>query len=50
VIAQRISTIKNASKILVLENGYLVEQGNFDELMTLNRVFAGLAKRQVSEG
>ena len=33
VIAQRISTIRQANQILVIENGKIAEQGNHDELI-----------------
>lgn len=47
VIAHRLSTIINADKILVLKDGALVEEGNFESLMSQQGVFAGLAKRQM---
>ena len=33
VIAQRLSTIRQANQILVIENGKIAEQGNHDELI-----------------
>ena len=48
IIAQRLSTVQEASKILVMDHGRLVEQGTFDELMTENGVFAALARRQMA--
>ncbi len=35
VIAHRLSTIRLADRIIVLENGRIVEEGSFDELMAL---------------
>jgi ABC-type bacteriocin/lantibiotic exporter with double-glycine peptidase domain len=48
IIAQRLSTVQEASKILVMEHGRLVEQGSFDELMSQGGVFAALARRQLA--
>ena len=33
VVAHRLSTIKNADKILVIKNGMLIEAGNHEQLM-----------------
>ena len=46
VIAHRLSTVKNADKILVLEKGNLVESGTHDELLPLDGLYAHLYKIQ----
>ena len=46
VIAHRLSTVRNATRILVFENGRVVESGSFDDLVKQNGVFAGLARAQ----
>jgi ATP-binding cassette, subfamily B, beta-glucan exporter len=46
VIAHRLATIRNATKILVFQAGHIVEAGNFDELVAKNGVFAELARSQ----
>jgi subfamily B ATP-binding cassette protein MsbA len=42
IIAHRLSTIMNADKIFVLDQGKLVEQGNHDELLAENGIYANL--------
>ncbi|MCR5627239.1 MAG: NHLP bacteriocin export ABC transporter permease/ATPase subunit [Lachnospiraceae bacterium] len=46
VIAHRLSTIRNCDRIIVLDEGRIVEDGNYDELMAKNGYFAELVKRQ----
>jgi ATP-binding cassette subfamily B protein len=46
VIAHRLATVQQADKILVLEHGRLVEQGQHAELVKLGGVYAGLAALQ----
>ena len=48
VIAHRLSTVKNADRIYVLDKGAIVESGSFEELMEKKGVFANLAKRQIA--
>lgn len=42
IIAHKISTIKNCDQIIVLENGYLTEQGTHESLIQLNGAYAKL--------
>jgi len=46
VIAHRLSTIKHCDRILYLENGKIVEDGTYDELIEKNGLFAQLVERQ----
>jgi ATP-binding cassette, subfamily B, beta-glucan exporter len=46
VIAHRLSTVRNATRILVFDEGRIVETGTFDELIARNGAFAALARAQ----
>lgn len=46
VIAHRLSTIRNCDRIIVLENGKIVEDGSYDELIAKDGFFAKLVERQ----
>ena len=46
VIAHRLSTIKNCNRILYLEDGRIVEDGTYDELIAKQGLFAELVERQ----
>ncbi|MGI6711846.1 MAG: NHLP bacteriocin export ABC transporter permease/ATPase subunit [Bacillota bacterium] len=46
VVAHRFSTVKNCHRILVLDQGKILEEGTFSELMRRNGIFAGFAARQ----
>ena len=50
VIAHRLTTIRNADHILVFDEGRIVENGSFEELVAQGGVFAGLAKAQFMAG
>lgn len=45
-IAHRLSTIQNADYIAVLQNGAIIEQGSYQELLEKNGVFSELIKHQ----
>ena len=46
IIAHRLSTIKHCDRILVLDNGKIIEDGKYDELIEKNGYFAELVSRQ----
>ena len=46
IIAHRLSTIRNCDKIIVMDNGRIVEIGTFDELSNIGGLFSDLIKRQ----
>lgn len=46
MVAHRLSTIRRADRILVMERGRLVEDGVYDDLMRKDGAFARLAQRQ----
>src|SRR5712672_2180719 len=46
VIAHRLATIRNATRILVFEGGQIIEAGSFDELVRKGGHFADLARTQ----
>ena len=50
VIAHRLSTVRDADQILVLEKGVIVERGTHDELVAKNGLYAELYNRQDLSG
>ena len=46
VIAHRLSTIKNCDRILVMDQGQIVEQGTYEQLLEADGLFARLVERQ----
>jgi len=49
LIAHRISTVKDADHIIVLDEGRIVEQGTHQELLALNGLYADMYRRQLLE-
>ena len=49
IVAQRISTIKNADKIIVLDAGKVVGEGTHSELMNNCAVYKEIALSQLSQ-
>lgn len=50
VIAHRLSTVKNAEKIIVMENGKLIEEGTHHQLANLKGKYYELVKNQLALG
>jgi len=50
VVAHRLSTVKNADNIVVLEKGKIVEQGTHTELTKLKERYFELVKNQLEMG
>ena len=46
IIAHRLSTIKHCDRILVIDEGKIIEDGTYDELIKKNGYFAELVARQ----
>ena len=49
VVAHRISTVKDADEILVLDDGRIAERGTHRELLELGRLYASMYRRQLLE-
>ncbi|TFF35906.1 ABC transporter ATP-binding protein [Mucilaginibacter psychrotolerans] len=49
IISHRISTIKNADKILVIDNGQIIEQGTHEQLMEMKAAYFELYEMQLLE-
>jgi ATP-binding cassette subfamily B protein len=50
VVAHRLSTIYNADRILVMDNGDIVETGNHKELLAMGGVYADIYNSQFTQG
>jgi ATP-binding cassette subfamily B protein len=49
LISHRISTVRDADQIVVLDGGRVVEKGRHDELIRLGGLYAELHKKQLLE-
>jgi NHLM bacteriocin system ABC transporter ATP-binding protein len=49
IVAHRLSTIKDADRIVMLDGGSIAEDGSYDELIERNGLFAELVRRQQIE-
>jgi ATP-binding cassette subfamily B multidrug efflux pump len=49
IVAHRISTVRNADRIFVLDGGRIVERGTHEELVTRGGVYAGMYRKQLLE-
>ena len=50
IVAQRVGTIINADKILVMDNGKIVAQGKHKDLMKSCQIYIEIAKSQLGKG
>lgn len=46
MVAHRLSTIRNAEQIIVVNHGHIIETGNHDQLMKANGFYADLYNSQ----
>lgn len=49
IIAQRVSTTRNADRILVLQNGYITENGSHEELMKMKGYYYNIVNLQTGK-
>jgi ATP-binding cassette subfamily B protein len=49
IISHRISTVKDADQIIVIDNGTIAEQGTHEELIELNGIYARIYQKQLLE-
>jgi len=49
IVAHRLSTVRNADRIFVIEHGQVAEQGRHEELLARNEIYAALWRLQTGE-
>jgi len=49
IIAHRLSTVREADRILVMQRGQIIEDGNHESLLKLNGLYARLYRRQFAQ-
>ena len=49
IVSHRISSIRNADRIMVIENGVSIEEGTHEELLALNGHYTKLYQQQLAE-
>jgi len=50
IVSHRISTIRNATKIIILAAGKIAEEGNHESLLALNGLYAEMYQKQLLDG
>jgi ATP-binding cassette subfamily B protein len=49
IVSHRVSTVRTADQILVLDDGAIVERGTHDQLVAHNGLYAELYRKQLLE-
>ena len=50
MVAHRLSTVRKANKIIVLDNGKIVESGSHENLIAKDGVYTNLCRLQLFSG